>query len=58
MYVCTDSVFVLNSLQLKELLAGMCKDVHEKEDYTLRYLMTEQLKAEEGKEPDIVMIET
>ena len=41
--------------QLKELLAGMCKDVHSNEDYTLRYMMTEQLDAEN---PDIIMIET
>ena len=42
-------------MKLKELLGGMCKDVHSKEDYTLRYMMTEQLDAET---PDIVMIET
>jgi hypothetical protein len=33
----------------------MCKDVHSKEDYTLRYIATQQLGAEN---PDIVMIET
>lgn len=33
----------------------MCEEVHIKEDYTLRYIMTEQLDAEV---PDIVMIET
>ncbi|KAH9845345.1 Dimeric alpha+beta barrel like protein [Teratosphaeria destructans] len=41
--------------RLKELLKPMCKDVHSKEDYTLRYIMTEQLDSEN---PDIVMIET
>jgi hypothetical protein len=33
----------------------MCKDVHTKEDYTLRYIATEQIGVET---PDIVMIET
>ena len=33
----------------------MCKDVHEKEDYTLRYMMTEQIDEET---PDLVMVET
>lgn len=33
----------------------MCQDVHDKEDYTYRYMMTEQLDKET---PDIVMIET
>ncbi|EMC91283.1 hypothetical protein BAUCODRAFT_152560 [Baudoinia panamericana UAMH 10762] len=41
--------------RMKELVAKMAKDVHEKEDYTLRYIMTEQLGVET---PDIVMIET
>lgn len=40
---------------MKELLTQMCKDVHSKEDYTLRYMMTEQIDAET---PDIVMVET
>ncbi|KAK4958021.1 hypothetical protein LTR10_004446 [Elasticomyces elasticus] len=40
---------------MRELLTHMCKEVHTKEDYTLRYLMTEQLDAET---PDFVMIET
>ncbi|SMR55262.1 unnamed protein product [Zymoseptoria tritici ST99CH_1A5] len=42
--------------RVKELLQGMCKDVHQKEDYTLRYIATEQIGAEGT--PDIVMIET
>ena len=33
----------------------MCKDVHEKDDYTLRYIMTEQV---DEQTPDISMIET
>lgn len=36
----------------------MCKDVHEKEDYTLRYIATEQIGPEKVETPDIVMIET
>ncbi|KAK3718915.1 hypothetical protein LTR37_004831 [Vermiconidia calcicola] len=41
--------------RLRELMGKMCKDVHGKEDYTLRYMMTEQLDADT---PDVVMIET
>ncbi|KAK5736650.1 hypothetical protein LTR17_007307 [Elasticomyces elasticus] len=41
--------------RMRELLTHMCKEVHSKEDYTLRYLMTEQVDAET---PDFVMIET
>ena len=33
----------------------MCETVHSKEDYTLRYMMTEQLNAET---PTYIMIET
>ena len=33
----------------------MCQTVHKQEDYTLRYLMTEKLDAEE---PEYIMIET
>jgi hypothetical protein len=33
----------------------MCRSVHEKEDYTVRYLMTQKLGA---KEPEFIMIET
>lgn len=36
----------------------MCKDVHTKEDYTLRYIATEQIGPEQPTTPDIVMIET
>jgi hypothetical protein len=36
-------------------MKSMCRAVHEKEDYTLRYLMTEKLDA---KEPEYIMIET
>ena len=36
-------------------MRGMVETVHEKEDYTLRYLMTEKL---EGDEPEFIMIET
>ena len=36
-------------------MKGMCKDVHEKEDYTTRYLMTET----QGKDsPEFIMVET
>jgi len=35
----------------------MCKDVHEKEDYTLRYMATERID-QEGNDKDIIMIET
>ncbi|CAK3845716.1 Hypothetical predicted protein [Lecanosticta acicola] len=46
--------------RLVSLLKGMCKSVHEKEDYTLRYIGTEQIGPGEEKPetPDIVMIET
>lgn len=40
---------------MKEIMHEMAKNVHEKEDYTLRYIMTEQLDKET---PDICMIET
>lgn len=40
---------------MKEVLTTQAKNVHEKEDYTLRYMMTEQIDTET---PDIVMIET
>ena len=43
---------------MKELLAEMCKKVHEKEDYTLRYIATEQIDGENSADPDLVMIET
>lgn len=43
---------------MKEHLEGMCKAVHAQEDYTLRYIMTEQIDAAAGETPDIVMIET
>ena len=43
---------------MKELLADMCKDVHKKEDYTLRYMATEQIDGENSEDPDIIMIET
>ena len=33
----------------------MCQTVHKEEDYTLRYLMTEKLDAEE---PEYIMVET
>lgn len=36
----------------------MCKDVHEKEDYTLRYIATEQIDGDNPDDADIVMIET
>ena len=36
-------------------MIGMTENVHKKEDYTLRYLMTEIL---EGDEPEFIMIET
>jgi hypothetical protein len=42
-------------MQFKELMHAICKNVHEKEDYTLRYLMTEKLGA---AEPEFVMVET
>lgn len=35
----------------------MCKDVHDKEDYTLRYMATERID-QEGSDKDIIMIET
>jgi len=41
--------------RFRELMKTMCRAVHEKEDYTLRYLMTEKLHA---KEPEYIMIET
>ncbi|EME39609.1 hypothetical protein DOTSEDRAFT_159992 [Dothistroma septosporum NZE10] len=44
--------------RLVSLLKNMCKDVHEKEDYTLRYIATEQIGPEKPTTPDIVMIET
>lgn len=41
-------------------MRGMCRDVHSKEDYTLRYLQTQQIgqEAESANGPDVVMIET
>ena len=44
-----------DSKQMKEVLTTQAKNVHEKEDYTLRYMMTEQIDTET---PDIIMIET
>ena len=41
---------------MKELLTNLTKQVLEKEDYTLRYIMSEQIEAEGT--PDIVMLET
>ena len=46
---------ITSSLEFKELLTGMCESVHSKEDYTLRYLMTEKLDAEQ---PEYIMVET
>ncbi|KAI5358509.1 hypothetical protein Slin15195_G109570 [Septoria linicola] len=43
--------------RMRELMKPMIKSVYEKEDYTLRYMMTEQINHDSG-EPDIVMIET
>lgn len=43
-------------MQLKELFGPMCKEVHSKEeDMTSRYMMSEQLGAEN---PKIIMFET
>ena len=42
-------------MELRELLKGMCSTVHGKEDYTFRYLTTEQLDKET---PDIIIWET
>ena len=36
----------------------MCKDVHEKEDYTIRYIATERIDGDNKDDPEIVMIET
>ncbi|KAF1824243.1 uncharacterized protein K489DRAFT_177955 [Dissoconium aciculare CBS 342.82] len=41
--------------RFRELMKSMCRSVHEKEDYTVRYLMTQKLGA---KDPEFIMIET
>ena len=45
----------LTPSKFKELMKSMCETVHSKEDYTLRYMMTEQLNAET---PTYIMVET
>ena len=53
--MCSALLKLTSCSKMKELLGQMCQDVYSKEDYTLRYMMTEQLDVET---PDIVMIET
>jgi hypothetical protein len=48
-------MYQLMFAKFKELMKWMCETVHSKEDYTLRYMMTEQLNADT---PTYIMIET
>ncbi|RFU23855.1 hypothetical protein B7463_g12486, partial [Scytalidium lignicola] len=41
--------------RVKQLLTAQCADVHENEDYALRFLVTEQIDVET---PDFVLFET
>ena len=45
----------LNTFQVRELLTAQCQEVHEKEDYALRFLVTEQIDVEV---PELILFET